>query len=125
MDKNTIKNIQQSAKVIAPIESYDLSKDKRLLIPFVYGEELGFFNQDLDVVVSPKYITYHGECYGKEDYVVTVKRIPCYLGYTNIYFYGIIDYQGKEDFPQNTLEYGCHIEVTPCSLLRMTSVSML
>ena len=99
MDENTIKNIQQCAKVIAPIESYDLSKDKRLLIPFVYGEELGFFNQDLDVVVSPKYITYHGECYGKEDYVVTVKRIPCYLGYTNIYFYGIIDYQGKEVLP--------------------------
>lgn len=99
MDENTIKSMQQGAKVIVPIKDYDLSKDKRLLIPFVYGEEVGFFNQALDVVVSPKYITYHGECYGKDDYVMTVKRIPHYLGHRHIYFYGVIDYQGKEVLP--------------------------
>lgn len=99
MDKNTIKSIQQNAKVIVPIENYDLVKDTRLLIPFTYGEKVGFFNQDLDVVVSPEYITYHGECYSKDNYIMTVKRIPCYLGYRNIYFYGIIDSQGMEILP--------------------------
>lgn len=99
MDENTVKDIQQGAKIIVPIEKYDLAKDTRLLIPFVYGEKVGFFNQDLDVVISPEYITYHGECYSKDDCIMTVKRIPCYLGYRNIFFYGIIDCQGKEILP--------------------------
>lgn len=99
MDENTVKDIQQGAKIIVPIKNYDLSKDSRLLIPFVYGEKVGFFNQDLDVVIPPEYITYHGECYSKDDYIMTVKRIPHYLGYRNIFFYGIIDYQGKEVLP--------------------------
>lgn len=99
MDENTVKDIRQYAKVIVPIENYDMTKDTRLLIPFTYGEKVGFFNQDLDVVISPEYITYHGECYSKDDYIMTVKRIPCFLHLTNIYFYGIIDYQGTEILP--------------------------
>lgn len=99
MDENTVKDIRQYAKVIVPIENYDMTKDTRLLIPFTYGEKVGFFNQDLDVVIPPEYITYHGECYSKDDYIMTVKRIPHYLGYRNIFFYGIIDYQGKEVLP--------------------------
>lgn len=106
MDENTIKNIQQNAKVIVPIKNYDLTKDRRLLIPFVYGEKVGFFNQGLDIVVSPEYITYHGECYCKEDYIMTVKRIPCHLGYRNIYFYGIIDCWGKEILPTEYFRIG-------------------
>lgn len=103
MDENTVRSIHQNAKVIVPIKDYDLSKDTRLLIPFSFGERVGFFNQALDIVVFPKYITYHGECYGKDDYIMTVERIPCYLGYRNIFFYGIIDCQGKEVLPAEYL----------------------
>lgn len=70
MDKNSS---WPPKRILAPEYSFDQNKDKRLLIPFIEGDKVGFLNHDLDVVVPPQYSMYYGECYTKSDLIVVAK----------------------------------------------------
>lgn len=61
--------IHEYTKVLVPAKGYNVSEDKRLLIPFTSGAHIGFMNHDMEVVVDPKYTMYYGDCYSEEDYV--------------------------------------------------------
>ena len=63
------EDIRKEMKVILPPSSYNINEDKRLLIPFMHYDKIGFVNKDGEVVVMPKYIAYNGECYQENDHI--------------------------------------------------------
>ena len=94
--------VNDYTRILVPAESYNLSGDKRLLIPFTSGEHIGFINREGEVVVEPKYNMYYGECYNEND-LIKVATIEPYgfqrsenkVAAYKRPMYGIIDYQGK------------------------------
>ena len=58
-------------KIIVPAEHYNITNDNRILIPFISFEKIGFMDRSGEVVVEPKYISYHGE-FNTEDSLVIV-----------------------------------------------------
>lgn len=56
-------------RIIVPVASYDASRDKRLLIPFLRGLKVGFMDQANRIVVEPKYDVFLGEVYTESDFV--------------------------------------------------------
>lgn len=97
MIKGDIINKEELSQILVPASNYDFSNDKRLLIPFVNGEKIGFINKDFKVIVPDIYSMYYSECYSKEDVVVVSK-----LGQKNqprAFYYGAIDYMGNEVIP--------------------------
>lgn len=94
--------VNDYTRILVPAESYNLSGDKRLLIPFTSGEHIGFINREGEVVVEPKYNMYYGECYNENDLikVATIKPYGFQRSENKVAaykrsMYGIIDYQGK------------------------------
>lgn len=88
---------ENMSQILVPASSYDFNIDKRLLIPFVNGEKIGFINKDFKVIVPDIYSMYYSECYSKEDIVVVAK-----LGQKHqpgAFYYGAIDYIGNEVIP--------------------------
>lgn len=100
---------QKHTKILVPAQSYDLKYDKRLIIPFMHKEKIGFVNNNGQIIVKPKYTMYYGECFSKNDYVkVTTMYIYGFPRKSNIIstyerpIYGLLNYKGEEILP---LEY--------------------
>lgn len=60
-------------KESTPISQYDFSTEKRLLIPCTDGKKIGFVNRKGQLVVSPKYDGWEGNCW-KENHSIVVLR---------------------------------------------------
>lgn len=75
--KETLK-LHNHTKVLVPANSYEFSADTRLLIPFTSGEKIGFINNKGEIIVTPQYNMYYGECYNENDYIKV----------TQLYHYG-------------------------------------
>lgn len=105
MIKGDIIKKEDLSKILVHASSYDFSTDKRLLIPFTEEEKIGFINQQMKVIVPPKYAMYFGDCYSKSDFIIV--KVSNFLGRPDgkanpHYLWGVIDYNGNEIFP---LEY--------------------
>ena len=94
--------INKHTKVLVSAEQYDLSYDKRLLVPFTSGEHIGFVNRNMEIVVSPKYRMYYGECYSEKDYIkIAVEHKYGFQrasGNVVVYerpLFGLINYRGE------------------------------
>jgi len=105
---------QEHTKVIVPTQLYDLKNDKRLLIPFLRGERIGFIDNSGKVIVPPKYMMYCDECYKETDYIRVANIYPYGFirkaGEVAAYkrpLYGLLDYRGTEFLP---VEY---LQITP------------
>lgn len=106
MEEKEITSVNKHTKVLIPASSYDFKTDKRLLIPFTSGENIGFVNRDGEVVAKPQFAMYYGECYNTTDYIRVVKAVP--YGYprggNKVAAYkrtvwGLINYKGEELLP--------------------------
>lgn len=105
---NADKVIHHYRKILVPEMEWEPWKDSRLIIPFTSGEKIGFLNSNGEIIVSPQYSMYYGECYTDNDYIRVVK--PYIYGfqrqngeirtYTRP-LYGLINFQGKEIIPVN------------------------
>lgn len=104
MDIGFIIDKNSMSKILVPASSHDFSNDKRLLIPFTSGEKLGFLNQKLEIVVPAIYSMYYRECYCKDDIVIVAKRGQKHQ--PRAYYYGAIDYTGKEVIPSTCFQIG-------------------
>ena len=87
--------------VILPPSSYNIKEDKRLLIPFMHYDKIGFVNKEGEVVVMPKYTAYYGECYQESDFIkvaVIETGYPKAGGKVSTYYrllYGLINAKGE------------------------------
>ena len=88
-------------KVIIPLSSYRVKEDKRLLIPFIHNDKIGFANKEGEVIVMPKYTAYYGECYQESDFIkvaVIETGYPKAGGKVSTYhrlLYGLINAKGE------------------------------
>ena len=90
--------INKSTKILVPASSYRLENDMRRLIPFTYGEKIGFINKDGEIIVPPIYTMCYGDAYNDEDYIKVA--IPYTYGFTrksgsvatySNFLYGLLD----------------------------------
>lgn len=58
-----------NAKVFQEFVDYDFDDDKRLLIPFIIHNKIGFLNRNKECVIEPQYDTYIGNCYSEKDLI--------------------------------------------------------
>lgn len=95
------EDIKKEMKVIIPLSSYRVKEDKRLLIPFIYNDKIGFANKEGEVIVMPKYTAYYGECYQESDFIkvaVIETGYPKAGGKVSTYhrlLYGLINAKGE------------------------------
>lgn len=98
----------KQTKILLPAENYNLKEDKRLLIPYTNGRDIGFVNRQGEIVVQAKYSTYYGDYYDLRDFIVVEQpRIQwrAFNKANNVHFLkGIIDFKGEEIFPLNMKE---------------------
>jgi hypothetical protein len=57
------------ARIVQEFVDYDFKDDRRLLIPFMIHNKIGFLNRNKDCVVEPKYDTFIGNCYSEKDLI--------------------------------------------------------
>lgn len=105
MEKEEILSVNQYTKFLVPASSYNMQDDNRLLIPFTYGDKIGFANKEGEVVVKPQFTMYYDDCYDESDYIrVAVDDLygfPRSGGRVATYkrpMYGLIDYKGETIF---------------------------
>ena len=106
MEKNNTLTITEHTKVLVPAKSFNFESDPRLLIPFTNGPKIGFVNNKGEIIVTPQYDMYYGDCYNQDDYIrvakfqsITPQRIN---GKANAYqhlLYGVIGYYGNIIIP--------------------------
>ena len=94
--------IDDDVKILVPASKYVFTEDKRLLIPFTSRELIGFVNQNMNIVVQPKFIMYYGDCYSEKDLLKVaindVYGFPRANGKVAVYhqpLYGIMNYLGE------------------------------
>ena len=94
--------IDEEIKILVPATRYSFQEDKRLLIPFTSRELIGFVNQNMEIVVQPKYIMYYGDCFSEKDIIKVaindVYGFPRANGNVAVYhqpLYGIMNSVGK------------------------------
>ena len=99
---NWLQLVSDNTHFIVPAETYDVSCDKRILIPFIKNQKIGFVNNSAEIVVSPKYDIILGEVYTINDFVkVGIKfsvEQECSNGEIRIVNkckWGVIDSTGK------------------------------
>ena len=102
-------NLSSFSKIIVPGDKYDLTNDKRLLIPFMASDMIGFLNQQGQVVIKAQYSLYYDDCYSIEDTIRVAKQILFGFSRSNgrvdtykKYLWGLLNSEGKEILP---LEY--------------------
>lgn len=111
---NEERYIRPDSKILVALEDM-LPWDGRLLIPFTCKDKIGLLNDDMKVVVPPKYSAVYGDCYTTDDYLIVSK--PNYvLEYDAIYgetleaneapLYGVVNWKGEE------LIHSCYYEIT-------------
>ncbi len=105
MRKKLIKN---NSYFIVPAKKYDVRDDKRLLIPFIQNQKIGFVDKDSTIIVEPKYEIIYGDFIEDTDLVkVGIRysygfprssgRIETY----DRYKWGLLDSTGNEVFKCN------------------------
>ena len=102
-------NLSSFSKIIVPGDKYDSTNDKRLLIPFMASDMIGFLNQQGQVVIKAQYSLYYDDCYSSEDTIRVAKQILFGFSRSNgrvdtykKYLWGLLNSEGKEILP---LEY--------------------
>ncbi|WP_294920627.1 WG repeat-containing protein [uncultured Prevotella sp.] len=105
MEKKEILPVHQYTKILVPASSYNMQDDKRLLIPFTNGDNIGFANKEGEIVVKPQFTMYYNDCYDESDYIkVAVDDLygfPRCGGRVATYkrpLYGLINYKGETIF---------------------------
>jgi hypothetical protein len=102
MNGGSLENTSLKRNILVPCEEYEISKDRRLLIPFEYNGLKGFMNKEGVIVIKPKYHRICNECYSESDLikVSVLKAIPISYGSEAkmIEYYGVIDCNGVELF---------------------------
>lgn len=88
--------INKKTRVCVPMEYYNFSKDDRLLIPCTDGEKAGFVDKRGNVIVSPQYIFWDGECRNEQEYIVVTKTDSVVKEGK---LAGVINYRGEEIVP--------------------------
>ena len=68
-----ILDLSSFSKIIVPGNKYDSTNDKRLLIPFMASDMIGFLNQQGQVVIKAQYSLYYDDCYSIEDTIRVAK----------------------------------------------------
>ena len=104
-----ILDLSSFSKIIVPGNKYDSTNDKRLLIPFMACDMIGFLNQQGPVVIKPQYSLYYDNCYSIEDSIRVAKQLLFGFSRSNgrvdtykKYLWGLLNSEGKEILP---LEY--------------------
>ncbi len=67
MEKKEMLQVHKYTKILVPASSYNMQDDKRLLIPFTSGDEIGFVDKEGVIVVKPQFTMYYGDCYDESD----------------------------------------------------------
>lgn len=105
MEKKEMLQVHKYTKILVPASSYNMQDDKRLLIPFTSGDEIGFVDKEGVIVVKPQFTMYYGDCYDESDYIrVTVDYLygfPRSGGRVASYkrpMYGLINFKGETIF---------------------------
>ena len=105
MEKKEMLQVHKYTKILVPASSYNMQDDKRLLIPFTSGDEIGFVDKEGVIVVKPQFSMYYGDCYDESDYIrVTVDYLygfPRSGGRVASYkrpMYGLINFKGETIF---------------------------
>lgn len=111
---NEERYIRPDSKILVALEDM-LPWDGRLLIPFTCKDKIGLLNDDMKVVVPPKYSAVYGDCYTTDDYLIVSKH-HYVLQYDAIYgetleadeapLFGVINWKGEELIPL------CYYEIT-------------
>lgn len=111
---NEERYIRPDSKILVALED-KLPWDGRLLIPFTSKDKLGLLNDDMKVVVPPKYSAVYGDCYTTDDYLIVSKR-QYVIKYDAISgdtlepeettLFGVINWKGEELIPS------CYYEIT-------------
>lgn len=89
-------------KILVPAAHYNNKEDKRLLIPFTNGRNIGFMNKNNVVVTDAEYSAYYGDCYSEEDYIRVERVSITWRSYNKgddiHYLEGLINHKGEEVF---------------------------
>lgn len=103
MEKKEFLSLNDRISIYVPSVSYNLKSDKRYLIPYADCNNVGFINNDGEIIVKPKYNFFNGDIYCESDYlvvgVVKIRRFPRSNGKDALYphnVYGILNYKGEE-----------------------------
>lgn len=106
---NIRKVVEEESKILVNYGDYDLSNDKRLLIPFIVPmnakgqtNKIGFLNKEGEIVVEPIFDIVVDDCYLPDDLIRVGVLYPYgYLRANNKlssyvrYLFGVIDAQGS------------------------------
>ena len=94
--------IEDKAYFIVPANNYDVRYDKRLLIPFMMQNKIGFVNQWAEPIVEPLYDIVSGNILSESDILKVgifhsygFTRPNGYVQTYNAYKYGILDSKGN------------------------------
>lgn len=105
MEKKEMLQVHKYTKILVPASSYNMQDDKRLLIPFTSGDEIGFVDKEGVIVVKPQFTMYYGDCYDESDNIrVAVDYLygfPRSGGRVATYkrpMYGLINFKGETIF---------------------------
>lgn len=105
MEKKEMLQVHKYTKILVPASSYNMQDDKRLLIPFTSGDEVGFVDKEGVIVVKPQFTMYYGDCYDESDNIrVAVDYLygfPRSGGRVATYkrpMYGLVNFKGETIF---------------------------
>lgn len=102
---NLAQLVSDNASFIVPASNYDVRNDKRLLIPFIQNQKIGFVNQEAVPIVEPKYDIINGNIYCNSDFIEVGIRYSYGFSRGNAepmtsirYKIGLLDYLGRMVF---------------------------
>lgn len=100
---NWAQLVEDKIWIITPVNQYNVSKDDRLLIPFIKDHRIGFVNQSAVCIVKPQFDKFQGEIRSPEALLRVAKRFS--YGFLNSGKYevrtydsdkwGVLDSNGK------------------------------
>lgn len=94
-------------KILVPAAHYNNKEDKRLLIPFTNGRNIGFMRRDNVAVTNTEYSAYYGDCYSEKDYIRVEKPYTEWHSYNRansvLFLQGVINFKGEVIYPCNYL----------------------
>ena len=82
MNTEDMKKLDKAnASIIVPAQNYDTRTDRRLLIPYLKGNKIGFVNRQGEIVVDPKFDAIQGDCYYENDFIRVAVNYNFYRTY--------------------------------------------
>lgn len=101
-ETDKMDKLNNDAKILLPASEHCFEKDRRHLIPFLQGSQIGFVNKEKEVVIPPKFDIVLDDFESKYSQIRVGKYVPVTItdekGHVSTYIhkhYGLLDCEGN------------------------------